>query len=638
LHSLDAVNLEILFIGLLLVGGIVSSLIAQRVGAPLLLIVLIIGMLAGEDGPGQIAFNDYRATYFVGSIALAIILFDGGLRMRLARFRGAAAPAALLATLGVVITGGIVGLAAIPMLGVSLPQGLLVGAIIASTDAAAVMFLLGAGGLQLKRRIGATLEIEAGANDPAAVLLTILLVQIVLAGGALGAGGILAFFASQIAIGSVIGAVGGLLIVLGLNRLSLPAGLPPLFAVAAAVTTFGLAAAVGGSGFLAVYLAGLIVGNRPVRGYAAVLRFHDGATWLAQITMFLVLGLLTTPSRLLGLNLLIPALAIAGVLMFIARPAAVWGCLALFGFTPKEKAFISWVGLRGAVSILLAAIPVLSNAPGATMYFDVAFVVVLASLMSQGWTIAPAARWAGVAREPAQSVNRVEIDLPGRLDLEMVGYPVHRDSHVLARGRLPRWLRPLLVLRRGEPLLPADADPMEAGDFAYFLAPRNRLRLLDRLFGPTDAVEAGRGDGLFSFRGAVSLDEVARLYGATAPPDLAGMTIAEAFDARYAGGPEVGDRLDLGAAALIASAATADGVSMAWLDLEPRGASAAFSTSALTRGTVVALRRIARKARRSMARPAPPPAEEPEPDPGTEAEEEDPPARLRHGGDASLSA
>jgi cell volume regulation protein A len=604
LDSVATVNVEVLFIGLLLVVGIVSSLVAQRMGAPLLLFVLVIGMLAGEDGPGGIVFDNYRVTYFIGAIALAIILFDGGLRMRLARFRGAIAPAALLATAGVVITAGIAGLVAIPALGVSLPEGLLVGAIIASTDAAAVLFLLGAGGLQLKRRIGATLEIEAGVNDPTAVLLTILLVQVVLAQGAVGAAGIVTFLISQIVIGALVGGLGGVLIVLGLNRLSLPSGLPPLFVVAAAVTIFGAAAEVHGSGFFAVYLAGLIVGNRPVRAYPAVVKFLDAATWLAQIVMFLVLGLLTTPSRLF--HLLIPALVIAAALMLLARPVAVWVCLSPFGFTTREKAFVSWVGLRGAVSILLAAIPVLSSAPRATMYFDMAFVVVLVSLILQGWTVAPAARRMGVARtEHAPSVNRVEIDLPGRLDLEMVGYPVQRDSHVLARGRLPRWLRPLLILREGDPLSPAEAEPMEAGDFAYFLAPRNRLRLLDRLFGPTDAVEAGRGEGLFSFRGVVRLDDVARLYGGSAPADLAGLTIAEAFDKRYAGGPEVGDRIDLGPAEIIASIVTAEGVVMTWLDLEPRGAAEAFSTSALTRGTVIAMRRIARRARRLIGKVAP---------------------------------
>jgi cell volume regulation protein A len=597
LDAVAAVNLGVLLVGLLVVVGVISSLIAARVGAPLLLIFLLIGMLAGEDGLGGFAFDDYRTTYLVGSLALAIVLFDGGLRMRFARLRGSIGPAAVLATLGVLVTAGVVGLAAIPLLGLSVPEGLLVGAIVSSTDAAAVLFLLGAGGLQLRRRVGATLEVEAGVNDPAAVLLTVLLIQIVIAAGAPAEIGIAQFLLAQLAIGVVIGAVGGFALVAALNRLELPAGLPPLFVVAGAVTIYGAATVAGGSGFLAVYLAGLIVGNRPIRGHAAILRFHDAATWLAQMVMFLVLGLLVTPSRLV--EHLLPAVAIAAVLVLVARPVAVWLGLAPFGFNWREKTFVSWVGLRGAVSIFLAAIPVLSNVPGASMYFDVAFVVVLVSLTLQGWTVASAARWTGVARgDTAPSVNRVEIDLPGRLDLEMVGYPVQPDSYVLARGRLPRWLRLLLVVRNGEVLAAADAAELEADDFAYFLAPRNRLRLLDRMFAPVDLIEHARGDGLFSFRGGVRLDEVAALYGAKAPDELAGRTIAEAFVLRWDSTAEVGDRIDLGDAALVAAVVTDEGVSLAWLDLEPRRGSA---TGVLA---IAAVRRLLEAGRRLWRRVA----------------------------------
>jgi cell volume regulation protein A len=613
LDTLATVNIGMLLFGLLVVAGIVSSLVAERMGAPLLLFFLAIGMLAGEDGPGGIEFDDFELTYVVGSLALAIILFDGGLRMRLKRFRSAFGPAVLLATVGVLVTAGITGLAAMVFLRLSPPEGLLIGSIVASTDAAAVLFLLGAGGLLLRRRIGATLEIEAGANDPTAVMLTLLLVQIVGATATrTGGGEIASFLGQQIAYGGVAGLLGGFAIVTALNRLWLPAGLPPLFVVASAVTIFGLAATLGGSGFLAVYVAGLVVGNRPVRAFPAVLRFHDAATWLAQIVMFIVLGLLVTPSRLV--EHLGAAVVISAVLMLIARPAAVWLCLTPFGFNVKEKVFISWVGLRGAVSIFLAAIPILAGAPNAIMYFDVAFVVVLVSLMLQGWTIAPAARWAGVARtDAAPSINRVEIDLPGRLDLEMVGYPVQAESYVLARGRLPRWLRPMLVLRKGDALAAVDAGPLEAGDFAYFLAPRNRLRLLDRIFSPFDAAEAARGDGLFSFRGGVKLDEVAGLYGVQVSADLAGKTVAEAFAVRFAGAPEVGDRIDLGRIALISAAATAEGVTVAYLDLEPRAASTGSVATAAVRRFASQISRVAKKAVRRPKKPAPEAGPAPQP-------------------------
>jgi cell volume regulation protein A len=600
LDTLAAVNLGVLLIGLLIVVGIASSLIAARVGAPLLLIFLLIGMLAGEDGPGGVLFSDYRAAYYVGSFALAIILFDGGLRMKVARFRGAFAPALVLSTLGVVLTAAIAGLAAMLVLKLSLAEGMLVGAIIGSTDAAAVLFLLGAGGLQLRRRIGATLEIESGTNDPAALLLTILLVEVVLAADGSTAREIVELIAAQVLIGGLVGSIGGLAIVVALNRLALPPGLPPLFVVAAAVSLYGMAAVAGGSGFLAVYLAGLVVGNRPIRTHAAVLRFHDAVTWLAQIVMFIVLGLLVTPTRLVG-NLA-AALAVSAALMLIARPTAVWLSVAPFGFSVREKTFLSWVGLRGAVSIFLAAIPMLAGLPNAAMYFDVAFVVVLVSLTLQGWTVAPAARWMGVARgDAAPSVNRVEIDLPDRLDLEMVGYPVQADSYVVARGRLPRWLRPLLVLRQGQVLPAADAGLLEPGDFAYFLAPRNRLQFLDRIFAAVDLIDHGRGEGLFSFRGEASLGGVAKLYGASLPTDLADRTISEAFALRWDGAAEVGDRIELGSAALIASAVSGESVTMAALDLEPNdGAGPGNFASAATRQLAVAGRRLWRRTMRGI--------------------------------------
>lgn len=616
MDTLATVNIGVLLVGLLVVAGILSSLVAERVGAPLLLIFLLIGMLVGQDGPGGIVFNDYRAAYYVGSFALAIILFDGGLRMRVGRFRGALGPAVVLSTLGVVLTAALAGLAAIVFLQVSLVEGLLVGAIIGSTDAAAVLFLLGAGGLLLRRRVGATLEIESGTNDPAALLLTVLLVQLALNAGGASATEIVQLLVSQVVIGGLVGLVGGFAIVLALNRLSLPAGLPALFVVAAAVMIYGAAAVGGGSGFLAVYLAGLVVGNRPIKAHASVIRLHDAATWLAQIVMFLVLGLLVTPSRLV--DHLLPGLAIALVLTFVARPIAVWLCVWPFGFSPKEKTFLSWVGLRGAVSIFLAAIPMLTGVPDGMMYFDVAFVVVLVSLTLQGWTVAPVARWAGVARtDAAPSINRVEIDLPGRLDLEMVGYPVQEESYVLARGRLPRWLRPMLILRGGEALPAAEAGQLEAGDFAYFLAPRNRLRLLDRIFSPFDAVEQARGDGLFSFRGGVKLDEVAALYGATVPPELAGKTIADAFAHRFAGAPDVGDRIDLGGMSIISAAATVDGVTVAYLDLEPRAATSRSVAAATARRFAKQVWRMTDRLRAKPkaipSEPAPPQGDPPPP-------------------------
>src|SRR5690606_23929192 len=269
------------------------------------------------------------------------------------------------------------------------------GAIVGSTDAAAVFFLLRAGGLHLQKRVGAVLEIESGSNDPFAVFLTVLLVAWIDSNGEMGVGQLLVSLGQQIVIGGALGGLGGRAIATALNRLALPAGLHPLLAVSGAVALFGLTGLLGGSGFLAVYLAGLVVGNRPVRAFANVLSVQDAATWLAQLVMFLVLGLLITPSSLL--SLLWPALGVAAVLMFVARPIAVLLCLAPFKFRRGELGFVSWVGLRGAVGIFLASIPMLVGLPNADVYFNVGFVVVLASLLVQGWSLTAAANFFRVA-------------------------------------------------------------------------------------------------------------------------------------------------------------------------------------------------------------------------------------------------
>jgi potassium/hydrogen antiporter len=410
--SLDAVSIGIFLGALLVLAGIMSSLVALRFGAPLLLVFLLVGMLAGEGGPGGIVFDDVRTTYVVGSIALALILFDGGLRTRLAHFRNVLAPAATLATLGVAFTAALTAPVAKYLLDLSWTEALLAGSVVASTAAAAVFFLLHARGLRLRPRVAATLEVESGGNDPFAVLMTILLVEYLIIGDGSWQH-VLAVFAQQAALGTVIGILGARAIVFVINRLALAQGLHAPFVTTSALVIFGLASSVHASGFLAVYLAGLAVGNRPTRAHNTVVVFLDAATWLAQIVMFVLLGLLVWPARLM--QSIWPALAIAAALMLVARPLSVFLCLAPFRFSVREKTFISWVGLRGAVGIFLASIPLLVGVPHAYIYFDIAFVVVLSSLLIQGWTIAWAARVLRISfarQDPLP--RRVDLDLPGR--------------------------------------------------------------------------------------------------------------------------------------------------------------------------------------------------------------------------------
>ena len=570
MDSIAVVNAVVLFGAALLLVGILSSLVASRFGAPLLLVFLLIGMLTGEDGPGGIRFEDYRLAYLIGSISLAVILFDGGLRTRLSHMTGALWPATTLATVGVVITAGMIGAFASTILNLTWLQGMLIGATIASTDAAAVFFLIRASGLQLQRRVGATLEIESSTNDPVAVFLTVLLIGLISAQGGHTAGLVITHFLQEAVIGAAAGVAGGFALAFVLNRVDLPSGLHPLFVVTGVVALFALAAVLHGSGFLAVYLAGLIVGNRQVRALPSIIAFHDTVTWLCQIVMFLVLGLLVTPSEMV--RTLVPALAIALGLIFVARPLAVALCLAPFGFSRKEIVFAGWVGLRGAVSIFLAAIPTLAKTPNADVIFNVAFVVVIVSLIVQGWTLTPLAKRLGLAvRKTTRSVQRVEIDLPGQLAQEMVGYLVTPHCPILFRDAVPKWAKPVFVVRDSTILDPLQAGPLIPGDYGYFLAAPERVAELDGLFASTEAGRARPSLGEFPMRGETQLSALVAMYGLAVGPDEADMTVADVFAARFENEPTVGDTLEFGPATLVARAVDDGRVVRAGLRIEDEG-------------------------------------------------------------------
>jgi cell volume regulation protein A len=577
MEALFHAHAALLFGSALVLLGILSSLLASRFGVPLLLVFLGVGMLAGEDGPGAVSFGNYGMTYMVGSAALAIILFDGGLRTRFAMVRAVLAPAGLLASVGVAITAGLTGAATALLLRLDWLPALLVGAIVASTDAAVVFFLLRSGGLQLKRRVGAMLEVESSTNDPFAVLLTVILVELAL--GTTGSGSsaqIAGEIVFEVLLGLVLGVGGGMMMTLALNRLTLPSGLHPVFVIACAVVLFAFTQMAGASGFLCVYVAGLVLGNRPLRAYASIVSFHDAATWLCQIVMFTLLGLLVTPSKLVPL--LLPATALALFLIFVGRPAAVFASLAPFGFSRREMTFVSWVGLRGGVSIFLATIPVLAGLPGSDTFFNVAFVVVVVSLVVQGWSVPAAARRLGVAlRDPAPEVQRIDLDLPGQLDSELVGYPVLVNSAAARHRALPPWVKPVLVVRNGEVMQASEAGALVPRDYAYFLAPTRRLGRLDRFFAVDGSPAAPEPLPEFPFDANLKVGEVALLYGLDAGSGEATQSIADLFAERLDGVPQEGDRIDLGAATLIAHDVVDDRVRLAGLVLEaePESAEAA---------------------------------------------------------------
>ncbi|MDO1582035.1 potassium/proton antiporter [Rhizobium oryzicola] len=545
---------------ILLVGTILvlvsafSSLLAFRFGAPLLLVFLLIGLLAGVDGLG-IHFDNYPMAYMLGSLALAVILFDSGFGTSLHAFRIAAAPAITLATAGVVLTASIFAFAASLLLGLSWLEGLLLGSVVASTDAAAVFFLLRIGGIHIRDKVRSSLEVESGTNDPMAVFLTVSLVEIISAGH--GSGGfnlkLLAMFLEQMGLGVALGLLGGIMIVNVLNRLPVDRGLAPIFVLALAMLVFSFTGAVGGSGFLAVYVAGMYAGNRKIFAKEAITRFQDGLTWLAQIIMFLVLGLLATPSQFPSIFL--PAVGLALFLIFVARPIAVWLSLLPFDFTQQEIGFIAWVGLRGAVSILLGIMPTLGEIDSGHIFFNTAFIIVLVSLLVQGWTIKPVATKLGLLIPPRMGeVDKVELDLPGRATHELISYRVIKDSPVLRGERIPRWAMPSLVIRDGRSMRYQYAGRLRENDQVYLFIAPGYSRLLDRLFASRAPVEEDDADFFGAF--AISPSRPAKELDAAYGPGLLsvaeqGMTIGDLMTHRLGGKADFADRVRLGSIILI---------------------------------------------------------------------------------------
>ncbi|MDZ5699427.1 potassium/proton antiporter [Chelativorans sp. M5D2P16] len=551
----QAVYLIILIATALVLFAAFSSLIAFRFGTPLLLVFLGIGLAAGTDGLG-LDFDNASVAFFIGSLALAVILFDSGFGTKLASFRAAAAPAIVLATLGVVLTAALVGLAARYFAGFDWLEGFLIGATVASTDAAAVFFLLRVGNISVRDRVRSTLEVESGSNDPMAIFLTISLVSVIAAGVQID-GGALARevalgFLQQMGIGLVAGLAGGYLIVRLVTRLRLEQGLLPIFVLALSLLVFALAGSVGGSGFLAVYVAGLVAGNVQMRSTAMLKRFQDGVTWLAQIIMFLVLGLFATPSQFPTIAL--PALLIGLFLIFVARPVAVAVCLAPFRYSRAETAFISWVGLRGAVSILLALLPLIDELENGRNIFNIAFLIVLVSLMVQGWSIGPVARRLGMIVPPRSGpVDKVELELPGSVRHELLAYRVVAGSPVERGERIPRWARPSLVVREGRSMTYQYAGRLMAGDRVYIFVPDRYPRLLDRLFASPAEVDSEDTEffGAFAVDPERPAEDIEAAYALGLSEEDQALPIADFVRKRLGGRAEYGDRLPLGSIELI---------------------------------------------------------------------------------------
>jgi len=522
---LDAVNLTILVAGALFFSSIVATLISARLGAPLLLIFLVIGMLAGEDGVLGIKFSNPDVALLIGSIALVIILFDGGMRTHPDRVRVVLAPSAVLATLGVVLTCGILGIAASYLFDLTLLEGLLLGAILSSTDAAAVFSIFQSAGLNIKERVASTLEIESGSNDPMAVMLTFTLVG-VLAGQSELNWSLSTVFFQQAVVGAAVGYGAGRFFVLLCRKLPLSAAFFPLLAVSYALLIFGLTNQFGGSGFLAVYLMGFLIGNARLPQIQQILRMHDGLAWLSQIIMFLMLGLLVTPSKLM--EYAIPALILALVMIFIARPIAVFLSLVPFHFPKKDQVFISWVGLRGAVPIILALFPWLAGVPNKDLYFNVAFFVVIVSLLIQGWSIAPVARWLKLEVPPEPGPDHsMTLDSVASNDLlQVLSFKVGKGSPIVDSDWQQLNMSPdvsyLGVLRKGEWIKAEQSPSFQLNDMLLVLSKAKDVKAVsDKVSTSAEQTSLDKLDffGDFVLNGEITLNELDGFYSITFAED-----------------------------------------------------------------------------------------------------------------------
>ncbi|MCI0353563.1 MAG: potassium/proton antiporter [Acidobacteria bacterium] len=481
---MPAIDHVLLIAAVLLLLSVAASTLSARVGVPSLLLFAGIGMLAGSDGPGGIYFDHPWTAQLVGITALALILFAAGLETNVEATRPVLWKGLSLSTVGVLVSTLLVGAVAVPVLKFTFLEGLLLGAIVSSTDAAAVFNLLRSKGVHLKGRLAQLIEFESGSNDPMAITLAIVIIRLITDAGA-GGGSVAMMLIQQLGLGALLGVAGGRAAVAALSRIRLHwDGLYPVFSLTVALLVYAGTASVGGNGFLAVYIAGVMIGQRNIIHRSTVRLFHDGLAWLAQIVMFLVLGLQVFPSRL-------PQIAGAGLtvaffLMFVARPLSVFVALPA-GVSARERLLIAWAGLRGAAPIVLATFPLLAGLPRSDVIFHVVFFVALTSLLLQGTTIPRVARWLGLQSEaPGKRVFPLLFNPATATDRQVLELEVARGASAEGRRIMELGLPPgvliLMVNRKDQFVVPQGGTILRAEDRALIMADGTKSAAVRAIF------------------------------------------------------------------------------------------------------------------------------------------------------------
>lgn len=474
----------ILTLALLLITGVLTAKFSNKLGVPALVLFILVGMLVGSDGLGLINFDDYDLARLIGIIALIVIIFDGGLQTKWTAVKPVMTPTLLLATLGVILTAVVVGVGARFVLDVTWFEGLLFGSIVGSTDAAAVFAVLK--DKSIKQKLKITLEAESASNDPMAMIMVITFIEFIITEQSSYLS-FAAFFLWQMVIGLLMGVIIGKLAVFALNKINLDSsGLYPVFTLAFALLAYSICDFIGASGLLAVYVSAIIIGNSEITYHHSIYRFCEGFAWMAQILMFTILGLLVFPSQVFIPGIIYKGLLLSGILIIAARPLAVFILTVKCGFNLKEKVFLSWAGLKGAVPIILATFPLAAGLENSQMFFNIIFFIVLISALIQGSTISLFAEKLALT-EPKRIVPMHSLELVsiGKANAEMIEYEVNEDMHIidkpLAEIGFPNGVLINAIIRNDELITPSGKTKIKAGDILYILASRQSKKELLQL-------------------------------------------------------------------------------------------------------------------------------------------------------------